>query len=202
MNNEELHRAAQREQKKRNRKLAIFLLSPVAVAMFLFAFLQVPLFQMFCQKIGIAISPLSAVAEGGDGREVKVLYTGVAAGKLPVYFKAKHSIQKVKVGERFQNEYRFVNMSDDTIHFRPVHSILPEDAAKKFTMTKCFCFDDQTMLPREEKVFPVISILSAELDAKVEQVTLHYTLFQKDASEMELNRKVPNVAQNTVGVSP
>jgi len=163
---------------KRNRRLALLLLVPVALGMFVFAYIQVPLFNMFCQKIGFAISPLATVKEGGNGREVKVLYTGVVAGTLPVYFKAKHSIQKVKIGEKFENEYRFVNMSDDTVYFRPVHSILPEDAAKKFTMTKCFCFDDQMMLPHEEKSFPVISILSADLNEDVEQVTLHYTLFE------------------------
>jgi len=93
-------------------------------------------------------------------------------------------------------------MSNDTVYFRPVHSILPEDAAKKFTMTKCFCFDDQTLLPHEEKTFPVISILSADLNPDVEQVTLHYTLFEKDRAEMEKDRKEPNVAQATTTTTP
>lgn len=202
MNNSQLHYAAQREQHKRNRRLGIFLLAPIAIGMFAFTFGQVPLFKIFCQKIGIAISPLTSVVETSGGRDVKVLYTGVVAGTLPVYFKAKHSIQKVKVGQKFENEYKFVNMSDDTVYFRPVHSILPEDAAKKFTMTKCFCFNDQTMLPHEEKVFPVVSILSADLNSDIEQVTLHYTLFEKNPEEMELNRKLPNVAQNTAGSAP
>jgi cytochrome c oxidase assembly protein subunit 11 len=92
-------------------------------------------------------------------------------------------------------------MSDDTVYFRPVHSILPEDAAKKFTMTKCFCFDDQMMLPREEKTFPVISIISKELNDGIEQVTLHYTLFEKSAQDMETGRAVPNVAQNSPGTT-
>ena len=193
---------SQSNPKKRNRRLAIFLLTPIALFMFGFAFAQVPLFAMFCQKIGFAISPLADVQEASGGREVKVLYTGVVAGKLPVYFKAKHSIQKVRVGAKFENEYKFVNMSDDTVYFRPVHSILPEDAAKKFTMTKCFCFDDQTMLPHEEKSFPVISILSADLNPDVEQVTLHYTLFEKEKENMEQDRKLPNVAQNTPASTP
>jgi cytochrome c oxidase assembly protein subunit 11 len=169
--------------------------------MFGFAFAQVPLFSLFCQKIGFAISPLSDVKEASDGREVKVLFTGVVAGKLPVYFKAKRSIETVKIGQKFENEYKFVNMSDDTVYFRPVHSILPEDAAKKFTMTKCFCFDDQTLLPHEEKTFPVISILSADLNPDVEQVTLHYTLFEKEKDEMQKSRDLPNVAQNTPGAA-
>jgi cytochrome c oxidase assembly protein subunit 11 len=192
----------QSDPKKRNRRLTGFLLIPIALLMFGFTFAQVPLFRLFCQKIGFAISPLSNVKESADGRDVKVLFTGVVAGDLPVYFKAKHSIENVKVGQRFENEYKFVNMSNDTVYFRPVHSILPEDAAKKFTMTKCFCFDDQTLLPHEEKTFPVISILSADLNPDVEQVTLHYTLFEKDRAEMEKDRKEPNVAQATTTTTP
>jgi cytochrome c oxidase assembly protein subunit 11 len=86
-------------------------------------------------------------------------------------------------------------MSDDTVYFRPIHSILPEDAAKKFTMTKCFCFNDQTLAPHEEVTYPVISMLSSDLNPDVQQVTLHYTLFTKDPKEMERNRIVPNVVQ-------
>jgi cytochrome c oxidase assembly protein subunit 11 len=182
--------------RRRNRRLLMFVLIPVALGMFGVAFAQVPLFRMFCQKIGYAIAPLSAVKEGGNGRAVKVLFSGVVAGGLPVYFQPKHAIVDAKVGERFENEYKFVNMSDDSVYFRPVHSVLPEDAAKKFTMYKCFCFDDQAMAPREEKTFKVISVLSSDLDPDVEQVTLHYTLFQKDPKEMQKNRIIPNIAQN------
>ena len=202
MDNEELHRAAQRAQRRRNRRLGLFFLVPIVVIMIAFTFAQVPLFRMFCQKIGIAISPLASVKESSGGREVTVLYTGVVAGTLPVYFKAKRAIQTVHLGEKFENEYRFVNMSDDTVRFRPVHSILPEDAAKKFTMTKCFCFNDQTLAPHEERTYPVVSVLSADLDPDVEQVTLNYTLFEKSPEEMEQNRKLPNVAQNSVGTRP
>ncbi|HEY3296395.1 MAG TPA: cytochrome c oxidase assembly protein [bacterium] len=170
---------------------------PFLLAMFGFAFAQVPLFRMVCQKLGFAISPLSNVKESSNGREIEVLFTGVVAGKLPVYFRPKYAIQTVKAGQRFNNEYHFVNMSDDSVYFRPVHSVLPEDAAKKFTMMKCFCFDDQALGPREEKVFPVISVISADLDSSVQQVTINYTLFEKKREDMQTGRKVPNVAEAT-----
>ena len=190
------------EQKSKNRKLLLFIMIPVALLMFGVAFAQVPLFRIFCQKIGFGQSPLAAVAESAGGREVKVLFTGVAAGKLPVYFRPKRSIMTARLGQKFENFYNFVNMSDDTVYFRPVHSILPEDAAKKFTMTKCFCFDDQMMLPREEKTFPVISILSKDLSDNIEQVTLHYTLFEKRPEEMEFGRNLPAVAEQVGAVTP
>jgi cytochrome c oxidase assembly protein subunit 11 len=187
------------EQKRKNKKLALFLLVPVMLFMFGFTYVQVPLFRMFCQKIGFSISPLNDVQYADTGRMCKVLYTGLAAGTLPVYFKPKESVQTVEVGKPFKNSYKFVNMSKDSVFFRPVHSILPEKAATKFTMTKCFCFDDQAMAPGEEKSFEVISVLSADMDAEVENVTLHYTLFEKNPEEMEKKREIPNVALGAGG---
>lgn len=187
------------ELRRKNKKLALLLLVPVMLFMFGFTYAQVPLFRMFCQKIGISISPLNEVEYASTGRMCKVLYTGVAAGKLPVYFKPKESVQTVEIGQPFKNSYKFVNMSKDSVFFRPVHSILPEKASKKFTMTKCFCFDDQAMAPGEEKSFEVISVLSADMDPEVENVTLHYTLFEKNPEDMEKSREVPNVALGTGG---
>ena len=172
----------------------LWILVPFAVLMFGFAFAQIPLFGMFCKAIGIGISPLNSAKEGGTGRMVKVLFSGVAADKLPVVFEPKQAIQTVEVGTRFSNEYRFVNMSNDSVFFRPVHSVLPESAAKKFTMMKCFCFNDQALGPHEAKTFPVISLLSSDLDPNVSEVTVNYTLFKKARDEMERNRNVPNVA--------
>jgi cytochrome c oxidase assembly protein subunit 11 len=182
----------------RTNRLMLWILVPFAVLMFGFAFVQVPLFKMFCKSIGINISPLdSAAREGGTGREVRVLFTGVAADKLPVVFKPKQAIQTVEVGTRFNNEYRFVNMSDDSVFFRPVHSVLPEAASKKFTMMKCFCFNDQALGPHESKTFPVISMFSSDLDTTISEVTVNYTLFKKDPREMQRNRVVPNVVPDT-----
>lgn len=181
--------------RQRNKRLMAFVLVPMVLLMFGFAFAQVPLFRMVCQRLGFAISPLGKVKEGGNGHTVEVLFTGVVAGKLPVYFRPKYAIRTVKVGERFNNEYHFVNLSDDSVYFRPVHSVLPSDAAEKFTMMKCFCFDDQALAPHEEKVFPVISLISSDLDSTVQQVTINYTLFEKSKNQMQTGRKIPNLAQ-------
>jgi len=175
---------------KKNRKTLLILVG-VGLFMFIFAFANVPFYNMFCRAIGFNLSPDYQpgddrnAAGAGDGREIKVLYTGVVAGDLPVSFKAKKSVQKAIVGQTFENEYRFVNLSSDTVYFRPVHSILPEDAAKKFTMVKCFCFDDMTMAPGEERVIPVISTLDPSLGPEIQSVTLHYTLFEKSKEDFK-----------------
>jgi cytochrome c oxidase assembly protein subunit 11 len=186
------------QDKRRRTRILLWTLIPLVLAMFGFAFAQVPLFKTFCQAIGFAQSPNSAnVKTGGSGREVSVLFTGIAAGKLPVYFKAKNTVEKARLGQRFDNEYKFVNMSDDSVFFRPIHSVLPEEAARKFTMLKCFCFNDQAMAPHEEKTFPVIYMLSSDLDSTIQQVSLNYTLFEKSRSQMDYTNKEP-AASDTV----
>ena len=183
--------------KRRSARGMVIGLVALVLLMLGFAFAQVPLFRLVCQKLGFAISPLANVKESSGGRPLEVLFTGVVAGKLPVYFHSKYSIVKTNVGKPFNNEYRFVNMSDDSVFFRPVHSVLPEDAAKNFTMMKCFCFNDQALAPHEEKTFPVIGLLSSDLDSTVEQVTINYTLFEKTREQMQTGRNETKVAQTT-----
>lgn len=154
----------------------------VAVGMFAFAFANIPVFRLYCQKVGIALSPNAKVKPGpavSSNREVQILFTGVVAGGAPIFFSAKEAFMTVRLGKETETAYRFVNLSADTIRFRPVHSILPEAAARRFSLKKCFCFDDQTLLPKQEVVLPVIFSINPDLDPEVEQVTLNYTLFRK-----------------------
>jgi cytochrome c oxidase assembly protein subunit 11 len=179
--------------------MLLWILVPLVVAMFGFAFAQVPLFKTFCQIVGFAQSPNSAnVKAGGSGREVSILFTGIAAGKLPVFFKPLHSVEKIKLGQRFDNEYKFINMSSDSVFFRPIHSVLPDAAARKFTMLKCFCFNDQAMGPHEAKTFPVIYMLSSDLDTSVQQISLNYTLFEKSREQMDYTNKEPQIPDTGV----
>ena len=171
------------KQPKKKKNLRLFLiLAGLGIFMFVFAFINVPLFRMYCQKVGIAISPNSKASPEtkSSGRKVTVLFTNVVANNAPILFKPKDSFQNIVLGETAKNEYRFVNLSNDTIYFRPVHSVLPEDAATKLTLSKCFCFDDQVILPHQEYILPVLYSFKSDLDSEVENITMHYTLFPKE----------------------
>jgi cytochrome c oxidase assembly protein subunit 11 len=170
----------------KNKKLGL-ILGGVGILMFAFAFANVPAFKMFCRKLGFGLSPNNTEAKvsdaAGSGREVEVLFMGVVAGGAPIVFEAVEATKEVRLGQQTETAYRFVNLSRDTIRFRPVHSILPEGAATRFALKKCFCFDDQTLLPKQEVTMPVVFSIGADLDSNVERVTLSYTLFQKPLHE-------------------
>lgn len=171
----------------KNKKLGL-ILGGVGILMFAFAFANVPAFKMFCRKLGFGLSPNNPEAKLSDatvkgGREVEVLFMGVVAGGAPIVFEAVEATKEVRLGQQAETAYRFVNLSKDTIRFRPVHSILPEGAATRFSLKKCFCFDDQTLLPKQEITMPVVFSIASDLDSNVERVTLNYTLFQKPLHE-------------------
>jgi cytochrome c oxidase assembly protein subunit 11 len=161
----------------------LLVFSSVVFAMSAFAYVNVPLFKMYCQKVGIAISPnaKSSAAQNPTDREVTILFTGVVAGNMPMAFKADRAFETIHLGESSKTQYHFVNLSDDTIYFRPVHSVLPEKAAAKLTLTKCFCFDDQTILPHQSYSMPVVFSFASDLSPEIERITFHYTLFKKDS---------------------
>lgn len=154
----------------------------VVVGMLVFAYVNVPLFRMYCQRVGIAISPNTEakVNLAPVDRKVTVLFTGVVADDMPIAFKADKAFEEIKLGEESKTSYHFVNLSNDTIYFRPVHSVLPEKAAARLSLIKCFCFDDQIILPRQSYTLPVVYSFASDLDPEVERITFHYTLFRKD----------------------
>jgi cytochrome c oxidase assembly protein subunit 11 len=71
-------------------------------------------------------------------------------------------------------------MSDDSVYFRAVHSIVPMAAAKEFQLIQCFCFEDQTLGPRETRELPVYFALSPRFPTDVNEIVLNYTLFPRD----------------------
>lgn len=167
---------------KKNRWLFIGL-GVFAFLMFAFAFANVPLYRMVCQRLGIAIAPdtenIKRLESGESGRKIKVRFSGLVASGLPVHFDSEEAIQTVELGKQAENKYTFENLSNDTIRFRPIHSVLPEDAASKLDLIKCFCFDDQTLLPKQKMELPVIYTFGADLKPEITYVTMHYTLFPK-----------------------
>ena len=171
---------------KKNRKYLVGF-GLFAFAMFAFAFANVPLYRMVCQRLGTAIAPNAkkiAYAKGGvTGHKVGVRFSGLVAGGLSVVFEADEPLQTVEVGKEAQNKYIFTNMSNDTVRFRPVHSVLPEDAAEKIQLMKCFCFTDQTLLPKQRLELPVVYTIGADLNPEIDYVTMNYTLFKKETDK-------------------
>ncbi len=176
---------------RRNGKVLLILLG-VAVVMFVFGYANIPIFKSFCSAIGINLSPNAEIAAQDEEiqvdttRPLKVIFTTSVNDNLPIVFDAKKHHANIYVGQSDKNTYHFVNMSDDTLYFRPVHSVFPAEASKKYTMLQCFCFKDMTLNPHEEVEVPLVYYFKNSLDKDVDRVTMHYTLFKRDKNDLEL----------------
>ena len=175
----------------------------LVLVMFTFAYANVPLFQLFCERFGLSgsgkaaqrggaaaptiagargglVSPMSSTTGDVLGREVRVKFMGVAGSGLPVRFGPSTPALSIHPGKPVRLSYNFVNMSDDSVFFRAVHSIVPVEAAKEFQLIQCFCFEDQALAPRETRDLPVYFALSPRFPPDVEEIILNYSLFPRD----------------------
>lgn len=164
--------------------------------MFSFAYANVPLFKLFCARFGIGgsgkaafqsvygVGPTVSSSTGSIlSRDIQVKFMGVSATGLPVRFGPSVPMVHVVPGRPVHLEYTFINMSDDSVFFRAVHSIAPIEAAREFQLIQCFCFEDQALGPRETRVLPVYFALSPRTPANVHEVQLNYTLFPRDEND-------------------
>lgn len=167
-------------------------LAGVGLFMFGFAFANVPLFNMLCRSLGIGLNPNASAAatfdpaSPGMGREVNVVFSGSIVGTLPVSFAPIQQTMRVRLGEQALADYHFVNISSRKVYFRPVHTVQPSTVADdQFSLSECFCFDDQYLNPRQEISLPVVFRISPDIPADVSQIRLHYTLFPITEAEYQ-----------------
>jgi cytochrome c oxidase assembly protein subunit 11 len=172
----------------KNRKLLI-LLSLVALAMTSFAFANQELYALFCQAVGISQSPndpdmLVNEVDIDEDREVKVVFTTSTMKDVPVAFAVKEQSFPIVLGNMYENEYTFKNQTADTLYFRPIHSVFPPSASNKYSMVKCFCFDDMILMPHEELVLPLSFRFSPDVDPKVNRIVMNYTLVTREKDDV------------------
>lgn len=165
--------------KSANRKLATQLLV-IAVAMFGFGWLLVPLYDVFCEITGFGGrtgGPVQAAAVEPDyGRTVTVQFIANAGGESWEFRPAVSSMQ-VHPGRMYTTSYVARNLRNAEISAHAVPSVSPGMAARYFQKAECFCFERQDFTAGEKKDMPVVFFVDPELPREVGTVTLAYTFF-------------------------
>jgi cytochrome c oxidase assembly protein subunit 11 len=171
-------------------------LSGFAIAMMLFFLFGYSLFYgLWCKLTGTQISPnnppsvtvsASALAANGTAaREIEVFFESKAYDNLPVRFYASEPRVIAKVGADTHVTYRFKNLSEQSVHFRPIHQVSPLIAGQHFSMKMCFCFKDQTIGPGQSTEFPVIFSFDDQMDPRVTTVSVRYSLHRINDGEAQ-----------------
>lgn len=157
-----------------------WILTGMAFGMLAFAFINIPLFRVYCSDLGLSVPAdqkvVSSNAAPDPGRRVDISFTGVAAAGLFVTLNPKDPLQTVAIGQRTENQYTFVNKTDKTVRFRAIHDIYPGAAAEHMALIQCFCFSDHTLAPHETLTLPVIYRITPGLSQDVQRASVIYTL--------------------------
>ena len=155
-----------------------------ALAMMLFFLFGYSAFYgLWCKITGTSMNPnnpetalAAPVVAGGEERHIEVFFEAKAYDRLPVRFYPNEPRVIATIGKDSTVIYRFKNLSDETVRFRPIHQVSPLIAGQHFSMKMCFCFNDQTLGPGESTEYPVVFTFGPGVDERVTSVTVRYSL--------------------------
>jgi cytochrome c oxidase assembly protein subunit 11 len=159
--------------------------------MFGFGYALVPMYRAICEALGINVLSVSEqrIAQGWLGkstatgnsqvdttRTITVEFDANARG--PWSFKPAVSSIKVHPGELATVMYEFRNAQDRTMAAQAIPSYAPRQASPHFNKLECFCFNEYTLAPGEQKQWPVVFVIDPKLPRDVTTITLSYTFFE------------------------
>src|SRR3990172_8325500 len=160
-----------------NRRLAKRL-ALLAVAMFGFGYLLVPLYDVMCDALG-----LNGKKSGGQ-----------AAAALRWEFVPLDTKLVVHPGEEHVARFRARNLADEEIVGQAVPSVAPGLAAKHMNKIECFCFTRQALAARDGREMAVRFYIDPALPKDVQTLTLSYTFFNADGTSAKKYGGVAPVA--------
>ncbi len=156
----------------------------VSVSMFLFAyFVMPPLYIVFCDITGLggrtgAISEYEVEAAGVDeSRTVKVVFVATNNAEMPWEFAPSTHEVTVNPGKPTLVTYTVKNPTDRDMVAQAIPSLAPNNSARYFNKTECFCFESQPLKAGESAELPLVFIVDRDLPRSVNTVILSYTIF-------------------------
>ncbi len=169
--------------KQRKIKLP-WLLTALAIGMFGFGFLLVPIYNTLCKNLGIngktnatAVAYDPSKATVAKDREVIVEFVATNNSGVPWDFYPKTRKLKVHPGEIARLAFYAENKTKHRMTVQAIPSVTPGIAAKYLKKTECFCFAQQTLEGHEGMNMPLLFHLDTDLPPQVKTITLSYTLF-------------------------
>ena len=179
-------------------------LALVAVAMFGFGYVLVPIYNVFCDITGLngktgVISETEAGKSGIDeNRLVTVQFDTNVNSELPWEFVASERELAVHPGKATDVIFVVENKSDQPIVGQAIPSVAPGQASLYFNKTECFCFTQQVLAPRERKEMLVRFVVDPNLPKKISTLTLSYTFFMAPEANETAKKVLQEIKNNLV----
>ncbi len=149
------------------------------------SFAAIPLYRLFCAATGYGGTPSIglAAAPGSNGQPIRVRFNADTNPGLPWTFAPDQAEITLNLGDEQVAFYHAVNQSSRPVTGMALYNVTPEKVGKYFHKTACFCFNKQTLSPKQSMEFPVSfwvdpAIRSDPNTADVKVITLSYTFFR------------------------
>lgn len=164
----------------------------VAVAMFGFGYLLVPLYDVFCDITGlngktgrVAEAEVAARYEQDPDRLVTVQF--VANNNIDMPWELRPTVTEMQVhpGKVYATSFVATNPTGHDMIGQATPSVAPGQAGRFFNKTECFCFTRQPLAAGETKEMPLRFIVDPALPRRVQTLTLAYTFF--DVTDQAVN---------------
>ncbi len=158
-------------------------LAIMAVCMFGFGFLLVPIYNVLCAITGLGgrtnatAAVIPAEIRVDAGRTVTVEFVATLNQQAPWEFHPNVSSMQIHPGQLYDTSFYARNLTDHELIGQAVPSVAPGTAAKHFHKTQCFCFTSQKFLAREGRDMGVQFMVDPDLPEYVDRITLSYTFF-------------------------
>lgn len=156
----------------------------VAVAMFGFGYLLVPLYDVFCEITGLngktGRVDEAAVAKRYQPDLTRTVTVQFVANKnlaMPWEFGPVVASMQVHPGKVYATSFTARNPTARSMIGQAVPSVAPGKASRYFNKTECFCFEQQRLAAGESTDMPLRFIVDPNLPADVTTLTLAYTVF-------------------------
>jgi len=171
------------EPVRRSTRALTLRLAAVAVGMFGFGFLLVPLYDLLCDITGIGGRTSDAVAavptQADVNRIVTVEFIATVNEYAPWEFRPVVASMEVRPGQLNQATFTAHNLSNRALTGQAIPSVTPNASAKYLKKTDCFCFRSQDFAPEETRELTVQFYIDPAMPEYVDRLTLSYTMFVK-----------------------
>ena len=174
----------------KNNKLALSLLTLV-FAMLLLAYASVPLYDLFCKVTGFGGTPNITQIESEYvlDKTIEVRFDANVSSNLNWDFYPEEKTYALKIGADYTANYIAKNNSDVPISGTASFNVSPNDAGKYFSKMECFCFNEQSLQPGEQRVMPINFYIDPEIvNDKFGETIVKFLLNFKNFGAISINQ--------------
>ena len=187
---------------RRNNRLIGLGGATLAVTMIGLTYGAAPFYSAFCRATGYEGTP-QQVKANTDAEGHRILRVGFDANVAPGLdwsFEPESEQVRLRTGKTTTVFFRVRNLSDKPADARATFNVTPEVSGGYFDKISCFCFTTQHLGPHESAEWPVVFFLDPALEkdesmARVDSITLSYTLFAQPPEKPQPSRSADRAGQ-------